>query len=215
MASAFGSFSIVGGGRDCDDQKIDRLSAQVTDLRNDNTTNAAGFRQSFAKLYARFSDLQTKTQNEVLLKEISETKDQLVATQQKLNQPKAALVATFPTTQMIPVTETTLPRDGDVVTVELQILNPSEAAALNGGFEVRIPDNCSYAEEPVGFQKVAGAEPSDRHHEFQRIFPNTQTEPYTLKVKIPSVVPRFQVSAFFACETCVVGKQQDLWINVR
>ena len=31
-------------------QKIDQLSAQVTDLRNDNTTNATGFRQSFAKL---------------------------------------------------------------------------------------------------------------------------------------------------------------------
>jgi hypothetical protein len=196
-------------------QKIDQLSAQVADLRNDNTTNAAGFRQSFARLYAKFSDLQTKTQNVALLKEISETKDQLVATQQKLNQPKAALVATFPTSQMIPVTETTLPRDGATATVGLQILNPSDAAALNGGFVVRIPDNCSYAEEPAGFQKVPGAGPSDRNHEFQHIFPNTQTEPYTIKVKIPSFVSRFEVSVFFACETCVVGKTQNLWVDIR
>jgi hypothetical protein len=45
--------------------------------------------------------------------------------------------------------------------------------------------------------------------------PIHKLKPYTIKVKIPSLVSRFQVSAFFVCETCVVGKKQDLWVNIR
>jgi hypothetical protein len=198
-------------------QHITQLSDQVTQLRQDNKNAADTFSKSFATLYSKFSDLQSKVQNADLLKEIKETKQQLEDTQKKLTQPKPVLIATFPANDpaQVPITETTLPRSDDVVTVQFAAFNSSDTAALNGSFIVRICEVCKYSEEPPGFVKVSGASDWDRQHDFQRIFPKSMIETFSVKVRIPTNVARFAISLLLACDACIAPTKQDLWINVK
>ncbi len=196
---------------------INQLSDQVAQLRQDNQNAAATFSKSFATLYDKFSSLQSKVQNTELLNEIKETKQQLEDTQKKLTQPKPNLIATFPTYQAseVPVKETTLPRDAGVVTVQFSIYNSSDVAATNGAIIVRVCELCKFAGEPPGFAKVAGAEESDREHQFQHIYAKAMMETFSVKVEVPPNVSRAAIGIFASCETCLAATEQELWFNVK
>src|SRR6266568_303317 len=68
--------------------RISELTKQIDLLQAANARDTQSFQTSFSKLYDRFSDLQSKVRNQELLKELSDTKKELVATQQKLVIPK-------------------------------------------------------------------------------------------------------------------------------
>lgn len=108
-------------------KQVDDLTKQVTQERDENKQNADGFRQSFAALYNKYSDLAARVQNADLLREIIRTRKELKATQDKLNQPKARLVAGFwvPDAALTFPQETTVSRRADgSIAVDVIMSNP-------------------------------------------------------------------------------------------
>lgn len=196
---------------------ITQLTSQVQQLRDDNQKNTDGFMSSFDQLYSKFSALQSRVQNKELLREIGDTKQQLLETQKKLTTPKAAPIGSFPTldASQIPKNETTLSREGTSVTVQFIIYNPSDVPALNGGVMLRICEICKYAEEPAKSVKVPGNIENDREIEIAHIFARSATEVYSVKVTLPPGVNRFAISTLVACDTCVPPIKQDLWVTVK
>jgi hypothetical protein len=51
--------------------QIGTLTQQITLERDENKTNADGFRKSFDSLYQKYSDLAAKTQNKELMQELA------------------------------------------------------------------------------------------------------------------------------------------------
>ena len=206
---------------------IEQLTKQVADSRQDAYKANEGFRQSFAELYKKFSDLQAKVTNQELMKELVDTKKQVEAYQKKLAEPppKASLVAGFNLPGLdiraaneIPalmVQDTTAKAIGNTIEITVTVFNSSSSVvAVNGGLTVRICTLCKYAEEPPGTIHVRGSEPSDREKPFQHIFPQTFMETLTLKVSVPPEVGRAGLSLSVACETCEAPTMRNLWVNV-
>jgi hypothetical protein len=200
------------------------LKSQITQLRDDARSANDGFRQSFAVLYDKFSQLQSKVQNGELLKqnatliqEIAETKKELLSTEAKLNQPKVKPLASFHVndSREVPITETTIARNGATVSVPIIIYNPSDVTGLSGSVAVTPCQECSFASEPTGFVKVAGAPDSQRNLDFQRIFPQSAMQLPTLAVAVPLNLNRFPIAVRIACENCAPSDAQILWVNIR
>jgi multidrug efflux pump subunit AcrA (membrane-fusion protein) len=199
----------------------DALTTQISQLRTDARTANDGFRQSFAGLYDKFSQLQAQVQtgellkqNATLLKQIDETKKELVATETKLNQPKATLVASFYTldSSLVPITKTYFPRNGSTVSVQILIYNSSDVAALNGSVNVTTCKECSFASEPIGFHKVPGAIDAQRGIDFQHIFPKASMQALTVDVTVPANLDHFPISVTTFCENCAPSEQKNLWV---
>lgn len=205
-------------------KESDDLKRQITQLRDDARIANDGFRQSFAGLYDRFSQLQSKVQNGELLKqnatllqEITETKKELLSTEAKLSQPKPKPLASFHTTDMreVPITKTTTARIGTTVSVSIIVYNPSDVTALSGSVAVTPCQECSFASEPTGFVKVAGAPDSQRNMDFQRIFSKSAMQLPTFDVAVPLNLNRFPITVRIACENCAPSELQILWVAIQ
>lgn len=196
---------------------IAQLSTQIDQLRGDNQKSADGFRDSFATLYQRFTDLQSKVQNADLLKEIDATKKELVATQSKLTPLKISPIATFPSKDpsKIPITEFTTARSGDFVEVKFTVYNPSDSNAGAGAIILRICESCRYADEPPGFHKITGSAESDREKDFQHIWAKAGMEIKTARIVVPPQLDSFMIGVIVACENCVAPEQQRLTVNLQ
>lgn len=80
---------------------------------------------------------------------------------------------------------------------------------------MRICVSCKYASEPQGFKHVSGSEEWDRQFEFEDIFARSIDQKRTIEVLPPPGVNRFEIDIICACETCIVGGKETLWVNVR
>ena len=196
---------------------ITQMSNQIGQLRTDNQKSTDGFRDSFSKLYDRFSELQSKVQNADLLKEIKATKQELVETQNKLTPPIVTPIASFPARPAtdIPITETTATRSDGFVEVHVTVYNPSDYNAKTGAVMVRVCEACKYADEPSGFVKVVGGLDSDREHDFQHIWAKTAMEDMMVHISVPPEVHSFFVGVFVSCENCSAAKLQNLKVTLQ
>jgi hypothetical protein len=151
------------------------------------------------------------------LKEIKETKQQLIDTQNKLSPPVITPIASFPTgdATRIPITETKITRNSDVVTFRFIVYNASNYNAKTGGVTLRICKACTYANEPFGFVKIVGSEESDREYDFQHIWAHSATEELTVHVVVPPEYQSFTVGVFVACENCSPVEQQHLKVTLQ
>lgn len=200
------------------ERKIDFLTTQVKQLREDNKSTTDGFRKSFAQLYDKFSALQAKVTNRDLQIEIEKTRAELIATQKKLTTPKANVVSSFYTLNLhqFPIRELTASLSGASVTVDLMVYNTSpDAPALKGAVFLRICDACKYASEPAGFLRVSGAPETDRTAEFEDILPGTAFPKITLQVIPPAGSVRFEITVYVKCETCANEEAQNFFVNWR
>jgi hypothetical protein len=197
--------------------KIDGLTDQVRQERQENKETRDDFRQSFDALYQKYSDLASKTQNAELLREIQQTRGELKTTQEKLNQPKARLSSGFWTGEAddsLPSEITVMrQRDGSVA-FDISLANQTDVNALKGAAVVRICTACKYAKEPEGFHPIAGAADSDREVTFEHIFAHTKLQKYRIEVAVPPSAKRFQVDIHSACENCV-PQLQKLFASIQ
>lgn len=198
--------------------QISDLTEQVRQGRAENQQNSAGFRRSFSALYDKYSDLAARVKNEDLLKEVKKTREELVATQQKLTPPTATLVASFYSldTSQLPMREVTAHKSGDSVSVDLIIMNNTGTTALNGEWLVRICTLCKYAKEPEGFIQRKGASDFDRSMGFQHVLAHSLVEKHTVQIIPPLLENRFELDCLFKCENCINEDEfQHLWVNVQ
>jgi hypothetical protein len=199
------------------------LLMQVQQLRADSKVANDGFRQSFASLYDKFGQLQTRVQTDALLKQntsllldIDATKRELASTRAKLEQPQTTPLASFQTehSEQIPITEATLERSSPVP-VSFLVYNPSAINALNGSINVDICRTCAFASEPIGFARVAGAAETQRSLDFQHIYAKSAAQLLTLSLKVPPEINRFEIGVRVNCETCTPAEYQQLWVNLK
>jgi len=201
-------------------KQIDDLTTQVRLGREENKDNADGFRTSFANLYNKYSQLAARVQNADLLREIAQTRKELKATQDKLNQPKAHLAASFwyPNFSVDNIQqEVTTPKRADgSVTFDIVVMNPEDVPALNGSFTIRICETCRFSKEPKGSMHLEGSDERDRQWSFDRILPKSAVQKYEIEVTPhnPLLGNRFEVDMLYACVNCVGGKQV-LWVNIQ
>lgn len=205
--------------------RIDRnnLTDQIKQLREDAKTANDGFRQSFTGLYDKFTQLSSQVQNRDLLKqnatllqEIADTKKELLATEAKLTQPKAQLVGSFHTMDIkdMPIIETTGTRNGTSISVPIVVFNPTDVTALNASISVMPCDRCSWASEPTGFSKVAGAPDSQRSITYPHVFAKSAAQLAVFDFNVPAGTTKFAVSVFGTCENCTPADPKVLWVNV-
>jgi hypothetical protein len=198
-------------------KQIEVLTEQVSQEREENKQNANGFRTSFSQLYDKYSELAARSKNPDLIREIKRTQNELKATQDKLNQPKARLNAGFwaATDSYDFPHEINIPRrpDGSVA-FDICASNPTDVTALNGAFDVRICRLCKFAKEPQGSNHVSGSREEDREIKFDHIFAHSNIQKYAIEVIPPPSAARFQVDIFYRCENCEPG-QQSLFVNIE
>jgi hypothetical protein len=96
--------------------------------------------------------------------------------------------------------------DGSVH-IEFTVLNLSDVDALDGGITLQICDDCKFAKEPAGFQKIAGQLDRQRYMEFKRIPARVSLETMTVDVTVPPRFNRFQVGIVYRCGTCVLTEK--------
>jgi hypothetical protein len=201
----------------------DALTTQIGQLRDDAKIANDGFRASFSGLYDKFSQLQSQVnntdllkQNATLIRQIDETKKELLATEAKLTPQKATLIATFQTldAKSIPITELDIPR-GETVSVPILIYNSSDTAALTGIVNIEICRDCTFASEPVGFTKVAGSSEQQRTLDFQHVYARSAMQLLTVVIKPPTDSNRIQVGVRATCQNCPSPEYQSLWVNLK
>lgn len=200
------------------------LNKEIGQLRADAQTADDGFRQSFAGLYDKFGQLQTRVQtdkltkqNAALIRELDDAKTDLVAMQAKLNPPKLKLIASFGVADIheIPTTEKTFPRVNGTVSVPIVVYNPSDTSARPGSIAVAVCRDCSYVSVPPGFVRVPGTVENQRNVDFQHILGNSYTQDMSFVVAIPAAVNHFVISLRVACENCGPADPQFLTVNVQ
>lgn len=202
-------------------KQIDVLTEQVRLEREENKQNSDGFRLSFAALYNKYSELASRTNNSGLLQELHRTQNDLRDTQSKLDQPKATLTASFWTSGM---SSENLSRDKVVsrrpdgsVSIDVIVLNPSDVAALNGAYTIRICETCKFAKEPAGLSLISGSPEYDRQKAFDRILSKTGDERRTIEIIPPPSLPfggRFEVDVLYRCVNCISDKV-PLWVTFQ
>jgi hypothetical protein len=192
-------------------KQAEDLTGQIRLEREENKHNSDGFRESFGRLYQKYSDLAAKTQNAELLREIKETRDELKTTQEKLTQPKAELVASFWKSEMTEADvekqiDATRNKDGSV-SLDIVTLNAGDVVALRGAILLRVCMLCKFTKEPEGSQHLPGASEQERTFPFEHILSHTLTEKRTIEVTPLPAVGNFTFAVGYACENCVTEMQ--------
>ena len=183
------------------------------------------FQTTINGLYARLADLQTKVntdpllrQNRALLKEMQDIRAQVKAAKERLEQPpeRAELVATFgKKVGQFDMTEISVSRQGDgTVECTINVVNTSNVQAKNGLIYVRLCETCRFAKEPERFHKPVGADDYDREMNFQTLGAGIAIS-IPLKIKLPAMVPRFEIAVTARCENCTVGPANKLYVNIH
>jgi hypothetical protein len=184
--------------------QIEALQTQIAGLRQDGIINAKTFSASFSQLNAKFSDLQSKVQNQALMDQLTSTKAELQATQKKLEpKPKALVESSFlAPMDKLPQRTTEAKVENGVISVQLTLYNAADVDALNGGFKVIICDGCKYAEEPALFSHLVDDPSQYREFDFQHVFAKSKIPTITMKISVPDAVPSVQLGTMVRCETC-------------
>jgi hypothetical protein len=198
--------------------QVKGLEGEVKAAHNAQKDNTQLFLESFKKLSAEVSNLQTQVKTEALQKKLATVESELQRTQKALAPgPKAVLVFSFfpfinppagSSAPVVPVTDIKLPvlADGSVH-VEFTVLNLSDVDALDGSITLQICDDCKFAKEPAGFRKLAGQSDTQRYMEFKRILTRVSLETMTVDVTVPPRFDRFLVGIVYRCRTCVVTEK--------
>lgn len=186
---------------------------RIIELRN----QLNGLNQKFTDLQSRVNTDPILRQNTALLKEIQDTRKQVIEAKASIEQTpeRAELVPTFGDRE-----EHTNLKDISAIrqadnTVEciINVYNNSEVQAKNGSIYLRICEQCSYAEEPKRFYKAVSAIESDRVMNFQKIDAHTAVG-IPLKIKYPSVFTKFDVDVTVRCENCMVNPLTKLTVTL-
>ena len=200
--------------------QVNSLQDQIAGLRQDGTTNARTFSDSFSQLNSKFSDLQSKVQNQDLMDQLASTRAELQATQKKLEpKPKAILESTFVgegvnSNPQTPIKVTQAKVENGVITVRLSVYNHSDSDGLDGALKVVVCDACKFAEEPASFQHLADDPIQAREYDFQRIFAHTKVQSMTIKISVPETLSVVQLKTVVICETCDHRRDEDFAIKL-
>ena len=198
--------------------QVKGLEGEVRAAHNAQTDNTQLFLESFKKLSAEVSNLQTQVKTEALQKKLATVESELQRTQKALAPgPKAVLAFSFepfirpPTgspAPVVPVTDVTLPvlADGSVH-VEFTVLNLSDVDAVDGELFLQICDDCKFAKEPAGFRKLAGQSDRERNWFFERILAKTALEKMTVDITVPPKVSGIVMLIGYRCRTCVLREE--------
>src|SRR5262249_37019245 len=95
-----------------------------------------------------------------------------------------------------------LPIEKGVVTVTFSVMNNGPVVATDPAIWLRICNECDYAEEPVGFEKVPGAWPKEREKKLQRILAGTHLPEMSVKVRPESDLSGFEIGMWYTCDNC-------------
>jgi hypothetical protein len=108
--------------------------------------------------------------------------------------------ATYPTPRVL---QTISPDSEGIYTVNFTATNISDTAATTADLWVHICQECTYAEEPKGFDRPQGLEEHSRHRMFQILNPGVTMEEMTIKLKITGG-PFAYTDVFFtySCASC-------------
>jgi cell division protein FtsL len=199
-------------------QQITILTDQIQQEREENKVNSNGFRQSFAALYQKYSELIAKTHNEDLVRQLSSTQEQLKAAEAKFEQPKATLTAAFWRQDVawdnLQQNTTVSKRPDGSVLLDVVVGNRGPTAAVNGAFTIRLCQACKFAKEPNGFTHLEGSSDYDRQQSFDRFLPTSMATKFTLEMFPPAGSPDFQIAIIFSCVNCA-GNTVPLSIRVQ
>jgi hypothetical protein len=86
--------------------------------------------------------------------------------------------------------------------VAFSVTNTSDTPAENVDIGLSLCISCSFATEPVGFDKPAGSEETARHKSIPLLNPGTRLEKITILVKVPKEARTFIVDFRYSCKTC-------------
>ena len=100
------------------------------------------------------------------------------------------------------LTETVQPDTNGDFPVDFGIMNGSPSTAEAIDFWIAICDQCSFAKEPVGFEKASGADDHIRHKTIESLNPGVSFEKTTILVKSLATGGFFQIAFRYSCKTC-------------
>jgi len=103
--------------------------------------------------------------------------------------------------------------DGSI-SFDFVMINKGDVTAKNGGLTVRICDLCKYFAEPAEFRHIAGSGDKDRQFHFDHLLARASAEKHTIAVVPDTILNRFEVDIMYACDNCIAGDKQVLWVNV-
>jgi hypothetical protein len=195
-------------------EKLDLANTAQQTAIQDQRENTKIFADQFQKLSDELGDLKTQVKTEALQKKLVTVQTELEKTQKALAPgPKARLQFTFvpfvnppnPKDAVL-ITDVTLPvsKDG-IVHIEFNVVNLSDADAVDGDVVFQIPDKCKFAKEPEGLIRVRGAPDTQRDMAFRYINRMSMPANMAVDVIVPAEWQFFAVGITYRCRTCVLN----------
>lgn len=111
------------------------------------------------------------------------------------------------------IQKTVTPNSDDTFTVDFGATNTSDTAATMGEIWVQVCDQCTFAKEPINFDKPDGSINQVRHSQFQALNPGISLK-MTIDVKVPVTLAAFDLALRYSCQTCGQIKDAQI-IRVR
>jgi hypothetical protein len=212
-------------------------------LQTSNTTKQAAkyaghieeLGKQFNILNNKFTDLQTKVnndpilrQNNELLKEVKDMSVQSKAMKSLIDKPieKANLLVTFnenPTRTPMPdqplmhEITTTKQIDGTVKLI-IYILNKSKVQAKKCTTFIQLCKECTFDKVPEGFLKASDSSEDEVLQSYE-MHPAETVLPVQLTIRppihVPSLVSSFQISVTTRCENCIANPVSTLTIHIQ
>ncbi len=93
--------------------------------------------------------------------------------------------------------------------VDFTFTNPSETPAELVDYWLYVCVSCSFATEPVGFDKPTGSSENARHKSIPLVNPGTSVEITTILVRVPKEARTFVIGFRYSCKTCGNMKAQQ------
>lgn len=197
------------------DAQMKALQGKVDAAKDALEGNTKLFLGSMQKTQDEISDLKTQVRTEDLQKRLASVQSELQNTQKALAPgPKAELTFTFvPWTNpamgepIHPATETLLPAEPNgSVHVEFTVLNITPVEAENVSLNVQICDQCTYASEPEGMNKIPGMSDTLRELTLSRLPAMGAFKTISLDIMVPPGIRKFMVGFTYRCTTCVLPR---------
>jgi hypothetical protein len=200
------------------DQKADARSIKQTEI----------FGTYLDNVYTRLTDLQTKAnndpllrQNRVLLQEIQDTRVQVIEAKERLEQSakQAILVASFSdNSKHIDKSAISVPLLQDyTLDLTIYVHNISDIQTKKGTIFIQICPVCSFAKEPERFVKAIGAPDTERILHFEAMPAGTMMS-IPLKIKVPGLVAptnKYTINVMSRCDNCTVKPWEKLIVNIQ
>lgn len=103
-----------------------------------------------------------------------------------------------------------------VFTIEFTFRNISSSAASNTDVWIYICDQCSFASDPVGYDRPQGSADNVRHKMVPLMNPNTTMAITKLQLRTKTLLPSFTIAFKYSCQMCAgdgTARPQLLTIN--